>query len=588
MNRGGLRDGTTPDVRVDHDALCLRECCDVLRCREAATGGKIGLGDIDSALRQELLKAIRCVFVFASGNWRAELATQFAVAVHVLGYYRLFVPTNRQGVQAAAELQGIAEAVGVVAVDHELCLIVAKGLTYGLHELDIVSDTEAEFDLHGSEACFAMLQGFIDKARTLSLTLKAVEAGGIGLNGLSVRASQQLMNGALVVVASDIPEGNIDRADGGDQCALASVVARVVIHAVPERTAQQRVFALDQWLQCVADGSGGDLGRLEPLAKRFPPALESGVCTNSDQRRRTLPDPALRKREGFVKRCLEDEDVDFGDDHAPILVSHALETWQTDSMRENDNGNPTAAMLIIGNEILSGRTQDCNLSHVASRLSDRGIQVAEARVVADVAPMIVAAINELRQQFDLVFTSGGIGPTHDDITADCVAEAFGVGIGVNEDAQRRLALFCDERGIELNESRLRMARIPVGASLIDNPVSAAPGFIIGNVYVMAGVPRILRAMLESVWPALPHGQCVNSLAVTALDLGEGDIAAPLRALQERWPQVDIGSYPGRVDGRSRVELVARSNNDAALQQVHAELQEMVKVLAAAHGGELVE
>ena len=247
---------------------------------------------------------------------------------------------------------------------------------------------------------------------------------------------------------------------------------------------------------------------------------------------------------------------------------------------------PTAAMLIIGNEILSGRTQDLNLAHVAQQLGARGIQLQEVRVVPDIEDAIVDAVNTLRLKNDLVFTSGGIGPTHDDITADCIGRAFGLEVDIDADAQARLAAFCDERGIELNADRLRMARVPKGSRLIDNPVSAAPGFIVDNVHVMAGVPRILQAMLETVLPALPRAAVVGSVAVTVLDLGEGDIASALRELQSRWPKVDIGSYPGRQDGRSRVELVARSRDAEALSAVQAELHSLVGELVARYGGEI--
>ena len=257
-------------------------------------------------------------------------------------------------------------------------------------------------------------------------------------------------------------------------------------------------------------------------------------------------------------------------------------------MTEDSTKAPTAAFLIIGNEILSGRTQDLNLVHLAARLGERGIRMGEARVVPDTEASIVTAVNELRAAYDLVFTTGGIGPTHDDITADCIGMAFGLPVAVDAEAERRLAAFCDERGIELNADRLRMARVPEGAGLIDNPVSIAPGFVVGNVYVMAGVPRIMQAMLDVVLPSLPCGPVVESLSVVVLDLGEGDIATPLRALQSRWPSVDIGSYPGRVDGRFRVELVARSADAPSLASAHAELRSMLEELAERCGGALLD
>ena len=245
---------------------------------------------------------------------------------------------------------------------------------------------------------------------------------------------------------------------------------------------------------------------------------------------------------------------------------------------------PRAALLLIGDEILSGRTRDANLAHLAARLGTRGIRLAEARVVADDADAIVRAVNELRGTHDLVFTTGGIGPTHDDITADCIARAFGVPIDVHPGARERLETFWAARGIESNADRLRMARIPEGAALIDNDVSAAPGFRLGNVLVMAGVPRIMQSMLEHVLPTLPTGPVVHARSVVVADVGEGEIAAPLRALQARFPDVGLGSYPGRVDGRARVELVARGEDEARLAEAHAALAELVESL----GGERLD
>ena len=245
---------------------------------------------------------------------------------------------------------------------------------------------------------------------------------------------------------------------------------------------------------------------------------------------------------------------------------------------------PRAALLLVGNELLSGRTRDANLAHLAARLGTRGIRVAEARIVPDVADVVVRAVNELRAAYDVLFTTGGIGPTHDDITADCIARAFGVPIGVHAEARARLERHWAERGVEPNEERLRMARIPEGATLVDNDVSAAPGFRIGNVVVMAGVPRIMRSMLEHVLPTLPEGPLVHATSVLVGGVGEGDLAAPLRALQERFPDVDLGSYPGRVDGRARVELVARGTDEARLADVRAELVALVDAV----GGERLD
>lgn len=242
---------------------------------------------------------------------------------------------------------------------------------------------------------------------------------------------------------------------------------------------------------------------------------------------------------------------------------------------------PTASVLLIGNELLSGRTKDINLAHIAESLVGLGIRVLEARVIADVPQAIVAAVNELRTRHDYVFTTGGIGPTHDDITADCVAEAFGVDLPVNAQARVILQAFCDEREIELNEDRLRMARIPVGAALIENPVSAAPGFRMDNVFVMAGVPRIMQAMLASVLPDLRRGAIMHSVSVVC-DLGEGTVASALRALQESHPAVEIGSYPGKSGQLGRLTLVARGTDEVQLESVRQALVQMVTAL----GGQL--
>ena len=175
--------------------------------------------------------------------------------------------------------------------------------------------------------------------------------------------------------------------------------------------------------------------------------------------------------------------------------------------------NPSAAMLVIGDEILSGRTRDSNMHHLAGRLSEAGIDLREVRVVADDHAAIVAAVKVLSDAYDHVFTSGGIGPTHDDITADCIAEAFGAAIGVRDDARAILAAHYERQGLEFNAARMRMARIPDGAALIENPVSAAPGFSIGNVHVMAGVPSVFTAMVASVLPTLTGGEPLVSATV---------------------------------------------------------------------------
>ncbi|MFW5655392.1 MAG: competence/damage-inducible protein A [Roseicyclus sp.] len=231
---------------------------------------------------------------------------------------------------------------------------------------------------------------------------------------------------------------------------------------------------------------------------------------------------------------------------------------------------PTAAMLVIGDEILSGRTRDANTHHLARALTDHGIRLREVRVVADEHPRIVAAVKDLSAAFDHVFTSGGIGPTHDDITADAVAEAMGVAIGIREDARAVLQAHYDRQGQELNEARLRMARIPEGATLIDNPVSAAPGFSIRNVHVMAGVPAIFEAMLAGLLPGLTGGDPVLSQSLRILR-GEGDIAEALGALAQAHPEVSIGSYPFQRDGIHGSNVVVRSQEGAAVDRVMAEL-----------------
>lgn len=235
---------------------------------------------------------------------------------------------------------------------------------------------------------------------------------------------------------------------------------------------------------------------------------------------------------------------------------------------------PTAALLLIGNELLSGRTQDKNLAFIGSRLANRGIVLAEARVIADVPEVIVSALNSLREQFTYVFTTGGIGPTHDDITADCVADAFGVELLIHPEAQKRLLAYFAERNVEPNADRMRMARIPVGGELIDNPVSVAPGFSIGNVFVMAGVPRIMQAMFGNIEPSLPVGPKFHSVSVLC-DLGEGTFASALRDLQSEYKQLDLGSYPISAEKGLRVALVAKGQDFAALGQIDTELQKMV-------------
>jgi len=236
--------------------------------------------------------------------------------------------------------------------------------------------------------------------------------------------------------------------------------------------------------------------------------------------------------------------------------------------------NPTAAMLVIGDEILSGRTRDSNMHHLAGELTGRGIRLAEARMVPDVHARIVEAVNALRGAYDHVFTSGGIGPTHDDITADAVAAAFGVRISVRDDARAILEAHYQRTGLALNEARLRMARIPDGATLIDNPVSSAPGFTLGNVHVMAGVPAIFQAMVAGVLPGLTGGAPLLSQMLD-VDRGEGEIAGPLGELAARFPDLSFGSYPYLRNGAHGTQLVVRGTDAAQLDEAMVSLSKLV-------------
>jgi molybdenum cofactor synthesis domain-containing protein len=235
------------------------------------------------------------------------------------------------------------------------------------------------------------------------------------------------------------------------------------------------------------------------------------------------------------------------------------------------DGVVTAALLVIGDEILSGRTKDKNIGHVADRLTAIGIQMKEVRIVPDEEPEIVDAVNALRKRYNYVFTTGGIGPTHDDITADAIAKAFGVGIDVDERALAPMRAYFQRRGVELTPARMRMARIPFGAELVENSVSIAPGFMLGNVIVMAGVPNIMHVMLEAATRFLKTGK---KMLAAALDLHrpEGEIAEMFGALQERYPDVPMGSYPFMREGRPGTQLVLRSTDPARLAEAENELK----------------
>ncbi len=233
--------------------------------------------------------------------------------------------------------------------------------------------------------------------------------------------------------------------------------------------------------------------------------------------------------------------------------------------------NPTAAMLVIGDEILSGRTRDSNMHHLAGQLTERGIVLREVRVVADDHAAIVAGVNALRVGVDHVFTSGGIGPTHDDITADAIADAFGVAITHRADAMALLQAHYDRQGQPFNEARQRMARIPDGARLIDNPVSIAPGFSLGNVHVMAGVPKIFEAMLQGVLAGIAGGPPLQSRSLR-VERGEGEIAAAFGALAAEYSDLSMGSYPFNMNGAFGTNLVVRGTDEARLEEAFARLQ----------------
>lgn len=235
----------------------------------------------------------------------------------------------------------------------------------------------------------------------------------------------------------------------------------------------------------------------------------------------------------------------------------------------------TAGVLLIGDELLSGRTRDINLSYIAKFLGELGIQVREARVIPDIDNVIVATLNEMRARFDYVFTTGGIGPTHDDITADAVARAFGVAIDYHPEALRLLQERYDSTDTEFTEARKRMARIPEGGTLIANAVSVAPGFRIGNVFVMAGVPMVMQSMMDAIAPTLQGGAKMLSRTVGAA-MGEGQIAEKLGELQARHPDISIGSYPyyrGTVFGTN---LVLRGTDSDLLDAAEAELMALIR------------
>ena len=234
---------------------------------------------------------------------------------------------------------------------------------------------------------------------------------------------------------------------------------------------------------------------------------------------------------------------------------------------------PSAAMLVIGDELLSGRTHDANMHYLAKELTEIGINLTEARFIRDDPTAIVSNIIELSKRFDYLFTSGGIGPTHDDITTDCVAEAFEKKASIRSDALKILQEYYDGKDIELNEARLRMARIPETAELIDNPISAAPGYVIENVYVMAGVPKIFQSMLKTVTPKLEKGLPTLSLSVKIYK-GEGDIALDLEEMVKTFDQLNFGSYPFSEKGVYGTNIVIRGNDKKLMEEAEDKVRSL--------------
>ncbi|MGZ5851845.1 MAG: competence/damage-inducible protein A [Hyphomicrobium sp.] len=235
----------------------------------------------------------------------------------------------------------------------------------------------------------------------------------------------------------------------------------------------------------------------------------------------------------------------------------------------------TAALLVIGDEILSGRTADRNIHYVARHMTRVGIRLKEVRVVPDEEDAIVGAVNELRARHTYLFTTGGIGPTHDDITADAVAKALGVGIGHDERALALLHAFFAKRKLEPTPARLRMARIPHGASLIRNAISVAPGFRVENVIVLAGVPEVMQVMLDDITPQLDTGAVMQTTTIK-LNRAEGEVADIFAAHQKTFPDVTMGSYPSFSDGRISTQLVLRSTDSKRLSAATSALELMLR------------
>jgi molybdenum cofactor synthesis domain-containing protein len=244
------------------------------------------------------------------------------------------------------------------------------------------------------------------------------------------------------------------------------------------------------------------------------------------------------------------------------------------------NGIVTAAMIVIGDEILSGRTKDKNIGHLADVMTACGIDLKEVRIVSDDEDDIVSAVNAVRNRYTYVFTTGGIGPTHDDITADAISKAFGLPCEHDPRAMALLAETYAKREMEFTDARKRMARMPKGARHIDNPVSTAPGFVIGNVHVMAGVPSVFQAMLDNVLPTLKTGTKILSESIHC-PFGEGTIGGPLTDIQKAHPDTIIGSYPKYLDGKFWTDIVVRSRDRDAMGKAAGAVRQML----AGMGGE---
>ncbi len=247
----------------------------------------------------------------------------------------------------------------------------------------------------------------------------------------------------------------------------------------------------------------------------------------------------------------------------------------------NRSTEVTAGVIIIGNEVLSGRTQDTNLAYMGKQLDALGISIMEARIIPDIEQTIIDTLNHFRKTYTYVFTTGGIGPTHDDITADAIAKTFNVNLEKNTEAVRLLEKYHEPGGV--NEARMKMANLPEGAKLINNPLSGAPGFQMENVFVMAGVPAIMRLMFDGITNRLTGGDPIITINV-ATNIGEGVFAKDLSKLQDQYPHISIGSYPYFRQRKLGVNLVMRSTNVDQLE----ELKEKVKAMITQLGGKILD